>query len=149
MFEPDDYEYKSPKGEVKDQYTEWRRSAVLNDKLLIMEGLTREGASFSEIADYVGVTPKILTGLKNSYRDVSEALRKGADIVDFAVENALLKKALGGETQAITFWLKNRKPSKWNDRREINATIREGYVQFDFGKLDVEEKDGAEVTSKN
>ena len=38
--------------------------------------------------------------------------------MDIAVENALLKKALGGDVGAICFWLKNRKPDKWRDRQE-------------------------------
>ena len=47
---------------------------------------------------------------------IDEALKKGKEIVDYAVQNALLKKALGGDTVAMIFWLKNRKPSQWRDR---------------------------------
>lgn len=76
-----------------------------------------------------------------------EALKKGKEVVDMEVENALLKSALGFEYQeeAITtkgdvvtvkkferpnitaqiFWLKNRKPSVWRDKQEIeqNCTL--------------------------
>ena len=36
--------------------------------------------------------------------------------MDFEVENALLKKALYGDTTAQIFWLKNRRPDKWRDK---------------------------------
>ena len=70
--------------------------------------------------------------MKANYSEVSEALRKGKEIVDYAVENALLRKALSGDTTAITFWLRNRKPDKWRDLKEINASLKDGFVNFDF-----------------
>ena len=36
--------------------------------------------------------------------------------MDYEVENALLKRALSGDTTAQIFWLKNRKPEKWRDK---------------------------------
>ena len=72
-----------------------------------------------------------------------EALKKGKEVVDIQVENALLKRALGYEfvevtkelaetglivtkkvtkqqapdTTAAIFWLKNRKPNEWRDKK--------------------------------
>lgn len=37
-------------------------------------------------------------------------------MADYEVENALYKAALDGNTTAIIFWLKNRKPKKWRDK---------------------------------
>ena len=48
--------------------------------------------------------------------EISEALKKGKDVVDFEVEKALLKKAMAGDVTAAIFWLKNRKSSKWRDK---------------------------------
>ena len=36
-------------------------------------------------------------------------LKKGKEVVDYQVENALLASALDGNTTAQIFWLKNRK----------------------------------------
>lgn len=82
---------------------------------------------------------------------VSAALKKGKEPVDIQVENALLKRALGyeyeetytdiedqgggrtkkhvrkvkkhmpGDTTAMIFWLKNRKPEQW--REKVEKTI--------------------------
>ena len=83
------------------------------------------------------------------------ALKKGKEVVDLQVENALLKRALGYEyeevkekyelgdltertvtkkqvipdTTAQIFWLKNRKPEKWRDKQEVEDNTA-------LGKLD-------------
>lgn len=53
---------------------------------------------------------------KNRYSEICEALKKGKEVVDFEVENALLQTALSGNVTAQIFWLKNRKPDKWRDK---------------------------------
>ena len=84
---------------------------------------------------------------KNKYPKISEALKKGKEVVDIQVENALLKRALGydyqeqrieksdkdgtkiiqtirhipADTTAQIFWLKNRRPDKWRDKPEVSA----------------------------
>ena len=45
-------------------------------------------------------------------------LKKGKAVVDFAVENAFLKRAMSGDTTAQIFWLKNRRPDLWRDRQQ-------------------------------
>ncbi|MBN6206289.1 hypothetical protein JYK21_07480, partial [Ralstonia pickettii] len=77
----------------------------------------------------------------NKFPALSAALKKGKEIVDREVENALIKNALGYEYDEITyengvevkritkvvkpdttaqiFWLKNRKPADWRDKRDI------------------------------
>lgn len=46
-------------------------------------------------------------------------LKKGKEIVDYEVENALLQSALKGNVTAQIFWLKNRKPNEWREKREV------------------------------
>lgn len=81
---------------------------------------------------------------KERFPDISEAIKKGKEIIDFEVEQALLKRALGytytetrkeidangkkkvivtekrvePDTTAQIFWLKNRKPDKWRNNPE-------------------------------
>ena len=47
------------------------------------------------------------------------------EIYDDEVEEALHKKALEGDTTAMIFWLKNRRPNDWRDKRENLQTIND------------------------
>ena len=96
---------------------------------------------------------------KKKYPNISNALKRGKEVVDIQVENALLKRALGYEFTEVTkervldydettgvpngshlevtkkvtkevqpdvtaqiFWLKNRKPDMWRDRKDIGLS---------------------------
>ena len=74
----------------------------------------------------MGITAKTLYVWKNEYSDICEALKKGKEVVDYQVENALLNKALGGDTTAQIFWLKNRRPDKWRDKPETVGEKKPG-----------------------
>lgn len=137
--------YRNPrvgKGSKTTIYDRWKQDGVLNDKLLLMEGYARDGSTEKQIAEAFGISHNTLINMKNAHGDVSEALRKGKEIVDYAVENALLRKALGGDTTAIMFWLKNRKPSQWRDIKEINANLQDGFVNLDFSGIVAKVGDG-------
>lgn len=51
--------------------------------------------------------------------------KKGKEIVDYEVENALLQSALKGNVTAQIFWLKNRKPNEWREKREVEISNEE------------------------
>ena len=55
------------------------------------------------------------------YCDISDTLKRGKEVVDYEVENALLKAALEGNVTAQIFWLKNRKRKAWRDKPELEA----------------------------
>ena len=67
-----------------------------------------------------------LKNWKKKYVAILAALKKGKAVVDFAVENALLKNALAGDTTAQIFWLKNRKRDKWRDRHDNSVDLTAG-----------------------
>lgn len=116
--------------------------------LLKLEGWARDGLTDEQIAHNMGIVPSTLYDWKNRFCEISESLKKGKEVVDRQVENALLKKALGYEyeevkkkyeagtmvektvtkktvvpdTTAQIFWLKNRKPEKWRDKPEYEDT---------------------------
>ena len=113
-----------------------------NDKLILLEGWARDGLTDEQIAKNMGIAPSTLYEWKKKSKEFSESLKKGKEVVDFEVENALLKRALGYEyeeetyengiltkkvkkqvppdTTAQIFWLKNRKPNNWKDRVETD-----------------------------
>lgn len=55
----------------------------------------RDGLTDDQIASNVGCSRSTLNEWKKRYSDISDALKKGKEVVDVEVENALLKKAIG------------------------------------------------------
>lgn len=123
---------------AKGKYVEW----ITPEGLLKIEGWARDGLTDEQIAKNIGIHTGTLYDWKNRFPEFSEALKRGKEVVDRQVENALLKRALGYEyeevkekfeggeltertvtrkevvadTTAQIFWLKNRKPDKWRDK---------------------------------
>lgn len=126
---------------AKGKYHEW----LSEDGLIKIQGWARDGLIDEQIAHNMGITTKTLYEWKNKYSEISEALKKGKEVIDRQVENALLKRALGYaydettyedgvETKRVTkevvpdttaqiFWLKNRKPAEWRDKIEQQQTV--------------------------
>lgn len=94
---------------------------LTEDGLLLLEGWARDGLTDEQIAKNIGITSKTLYEWKNRFCEICEALKKGKEVVDYEVENALLKRALDGDTTAQIFWLKNRRPNKWRDKPVENT----------------------------
>ena len=97
---------------AKCKYEYW----LTADGLTLLEGWARDGLTDEQISSNMGIVPSTLYVWKKDHREISEALKKGKEVVDYEVENALLKNAMDGDTTAQIFWLKNRKPDKWRDK---------------------------------
>ena len=122
---------------AKRKYEYW----LTPEGLIKLEGWARDGLTDEQIAKNIGINRDTLYRWKKAYPDFSDALKRGKEVVDRQVENALLKRALGytydeitfegddevkrvrkqvvPDTTAQIFWLKNRKPEEWRDKREI------------------------------
>lgn len=116
------------------------------DKLILLESWARDGLTDEQIAKNIGINRTTLYDWKKKEVNIADALKKGKEVIDFEVENALLKKALGytitlnkqkvtkdgdvvditeevhvpPDTTAQIFWLKNRKPNTWKDKVETD-----------------------------
>lgn len=111
------------------------------DGLTLLKGWARQGLTDEQIANNCQITASTLYEWKKRFPEIFEALKKGKEIVDVEVENALLKRALGysytevmteestdgtkrretvkfvpPDTTAQIFWLKNRRPEFWRDK---------------------------------
>lgn len=125
------------------KYHDW----ITEEGLLKIEGWARDGLTDEQISHNIGIHPSTLYDWQKKYPEIAEALKKGKEVIDRQVENALLKRALGYEyeevkqiiekdkkgkdrkriektvkqaipdTTAQIFWLKNRKPEKWRLKR--------------------------------
>ena len=141
------------------KYQQWLEP----EGLTLLEGWARDGLTDEQIAGNIGINTSTLYDWKNKFSKISEALKKGQEVVDIQVENALLKRALGytykettsecdedGElkvtkvvtkevvpdTTAQIFWLKNRRPDLWRDKQNIEHS---GQINNPFADLSTEE----------
>ena len=103
---------------AKGKYEYWKSK----DGLLLIEGWARDGLTDVQISHNIGINPDTLYTWKRKFPVIAEALKKTKEVVDREVENALYKKALSGDTTALIFWLKNRRPHDWRDRRETQLS---------------------------
>ena len=95
------------------------------DNLILLEGWARSGLTDEQIAHNMGIACSTYYEWKKKSPEISEALKKNKDMVDFEVENALLKNAMNGNVTAQIFWLKNRKKNEWREKVEVQANMQE------------------------
>lgn len=83
---------------AKGKSAEW----LTPEGLLKIEGWARDGLINEQIAQNIGITATTLYEWKNKFPEISEALKRGKDVIDRQVENSLLKRALGYEYTETT-----------------------------------------------
>jgi hypothetical protein len=140
----------------------------VKDKLLLVEAWCRDGLIEEQIAKNLGIGVSTLSKYKVEHIELVDALKKGKEVADVQVENALNKRALGysyvevktttnadgikttteitkevaADTTAQIFWLKNRKPKEWRDRKDIDSNINvtgEPPTKYDLSGFSVAE----------
>lgn len=103
---------------------------LTEDGLTLLEGWARDGLTDEQISRNMGINKATIYDWIKRFADISNALKKGKEVVDYEVENALLEKAKGGDVTAMIFWLKNRRPEKWRDKPVVDAD-REALEKLD------------------
>ena len=83
---------------AKGKYQEWLEP----EGLLKIEGWARDGLTDEQIANNMGIAYSTLREWRDSYSALSAALKRGKEVVDRMVENALLKRALGYEYEEVS-----------------------------------------------
>ncbi len=68
---------------------------LTEDGLIKIQGWARDGLIDKDIAHNIGIGYSTLREWKKLYPEIGEALRKGKEVVDRIVENALYKSAIG------------------------------------------------------
>ncbi|WP_338967473.1 transposase [Fusobacterium nucleatum] len=118
-------------------------------RLVEIEAWKRDGLTDEQICKNLGISVDTFYRYKSKYSEFSEAIKKGKEVADIEVENALFKRAIGykykevikevkeidgkkstyikevikempGDVGAQIFWLKNRKSNKWKDKQDID-----------------------------
>lgn len=140
---------------AKGKYHEW----LTDDGLIKLKGWARDGLSNDQIAQNIGINRDTLYTWMKKYPDISDALKKGKEVVDIEVENALLKRAMGYEYEEVKtyieetdgkkkkkvekttkhvpadvtagiFWLRNRKGLVWSNRDVVDIKKIEAETEF-------------------
>ena len=121
----------------------------VKDKLILVEGWARDGLTEEQIARNLGISYSTFKDYKNKHSALLTALKKGKEVVDYEVENALYKAAMNGNVSAMIFWLKNRKPSQWKDRREHSELeLMRKELELKERKLKLEEQKLEDLKNK-
>lgn len=129
---------------AKGKYAKWLEP----ENLLLLESWARDGLTDEQLAKKMGISTSTLNAWKNRFPEILESLKKGKEVVDSMVENALLKRAMGykytetkekveygvvtetittvkevpPDTTAQIFWLKNRKPDQWREKQQVDIS---------------------------
>ncbi|MHA6257860.1 helix-turn-helix domain-containing protein [Enterococcus faecalis] len=140
------------------KYTEW----LTDEGLIKIEGWARDGLIDKQIAQNIGVAYSTFREWVKKFPALSASLKKGKEVVDRQVENALFKSAIGYEYTEVTeeltengmeitkkvtkqvapnptaaiFWLKNRKPDEWRDRKETEVS---GVLNISDAAVEIEQ----------
>lgn len=86
------------------------------DGLLLLECWSRDGMKLKDIASNMDIPQPKLSQWRRQYEEIDQALKSGKEIVDYRVENALLKAALGFTTKEITVTIgRQQKSGEWFD----------------------------------
>jgi len=82
----------------------------------------RIGADIAGAAHLIAVSTDGLTKYLARHPLVKARADDARKIADDRVQSALYKSAVAGNVTAMIFWLKNRQPKEWRDRREIEMS---------------------------
>jgi Homeodomain-like domain len=111
--------------------------------------LCTQGATDVEIADALKVSARTLYRWQAEHPEFCQALKLGKDVADERVVRSLFHRAVGYEFDSVKImqdkgrpvivpfrehvpadpgaafnWLKNRRPTEWRDKLDIDATVR-------------------------
>ncbi|WP_381412252.1 helix-turn-helix domain-containing protein [Staphylococcus epidermidis] len=128
----------------------------IESKLGLVEGWKRDGLTDEQIAKNLGVSKHTLIKWKKNIPDFLDAIKKGKEVSDYELENALHKRAVGYyyEEETVTnkgnivkikkyehanptsliFALKNRLPHKYRDKVEQEITQKN--IEINIGDYD-------------
>lgn len=99
---------------AKGKYHDW----LTAEGLLLIEGWARDGLTDEQIAANIGVHRDTLYDWQKRFPVISDTLKKGKEVVDRQVENALLKRALGYEYVEVT-----SEPMKDPETGQLNLVV--------------------------
>jgi len=126
---------------------------------LLVKYMLEHGATDKEVAKELGVTDRTFYNWRNEYPTFFQSLRDWKIVADEQVEVSLYQRAKGYTVEeekvfcdtktgkittkivkkhfppdptSMVFWLKNRKPKDWRDKREVELSNDQETKTFSF-----------------
>lgn len=126
------------------KYTKWLQP----DKLRQITDWALAGMTNERVAAMMGISRQTLSEWCNRFEEIRVALDRGKEVADYKIENSLFDRAMGchvteaevvehpngsttkrtrqryipGDVTAMIFWLKNRKPEDWRDKKDVDLS---------------------------
>ena len=104
---------------AKGKFQEW----ITDEGLIKIDGWARDGLTDEQIAHNMGIKRQTLYDWKKRFPVISDTLKRGKEVVDRQVENALLKRALGYEYDEITYEQLPIKPYRNDDGKVVEFEL--------------------------
>ncbi|GEK38888.1 transposase [Lacticaseibacillus casei] len=108
---------------AKGKYQEWQTP----EKMALIEGWARDGLTDEQIAHNIGIKRPTLYDWKKKYSDISDALKRGKEVVDQMVAGSLVKRALGMTITNTTYKMVpirddvlEAKRARWRNEHQID-----------------------------
>ena len=138
--------------EYKEVDMSGRKTSFKQEYIQLAENYALLGATDAEIAEFFSVSEQTLNSWKKKFPQFLESLKKGKAVADSNVASKLYNRAIGydckatkivtyegkvtdqveyvehypPDTTAAIFWLKNRQPGKWRDKKEVENQVKLG-----------------------
>ncbi len=112
----------TPKKKPEDLIKERRPTLYKEEYCEAVFKLCLLGATNEEMANFFNVSNETIKRWKKKYPKFSSAIKEGKEDADSNVAKSLYNTAMDGNTTAQIFWLKNRNPTRWRDKQEIDVS---------------------------
>lgn len=106
---------------LKSKVDKWRTP----DGLLLIESWTRDGCTNAMVAKKIGCMESTLWEWRGKFPEIEEAMSRGRELVDYKVENALLKSALGYTVEEVKTIISGSPDKNGNRPVRIEKTVKE------------------------
>ena len=145
---------------AKGKYQKW----LEEENLTLLKSWAIKGLTDRQIADCIGIAESTLYEWKKKHSEISEALKKGKEVFDAESVEALHQAGIGhyieevytditirdgvetkrirtrkrwipSNVTALIFWLKNRDPDNWKDRKAVEEVVNDDKAIMRYIKL--------------
>jgi len=104
----------------------------LGDKIV---ELFEKGYTVKQVCQFIGVHPKTLRFWMSKNAPLRASIKEAKFSADDLVETALFHNAVEGDTTAQIFWLKNRQPERWREKKETHVTFENRFEKMTSEEL--------------